>query len=127
LILLSAGTAKAQHGTAEAGYYPRGYHGDTWSGIVVSANEDTREITLEFKKGDKVQRFVGVPEKDYQVKAGQVRPLKMSDIPLGHTIKVWYIDDTKKVDGKKVTVNTIILIDAVANAKQGSTQFMGFN
>lgn len=123
---LCAVPALAQHGTADNGYYPAGYSGSTWTGVVVSVNNDTREITLEYKKGNKIQRFVGIPDKNYQVKAGDIRPLQMSDIPIGRVIKVWYMSDTKKVDGKKVEVNTIFEIDAVANASRGHLQFMGF-
>jgi hypothetical protein len=119
----------AQHGTAENGYFPLGYQGDTWSGVVTSANEQTGEITLAYTKGGKSQTFVGVPEKGYLVHEhnGQTRPLKMSEIPIGRTLKVWYTPETSKVDGKKVTVNTIILIDALANAKQSRTDFKAFN
>jgi hypothetical protein len=127
-LLTIAGSAFAQHGTAENGYYPPGYQGDTWTGVVLSANEQTGEITLSYTKGGKSQGFVGVPEEGYMVHEhnGPTRPLKMSDIPLGRTVKVWYTPTTKKVDGKKITVNIIILIDAVANAKPGRTDFKAF-
>jgi len=128
LLLAGAGAALAQHGTAESGYYPEGYHGDVWTGVVVSANEQTREITLSYSKGEKTETFVGIPEKDYVVHehGGSVRPLRMSDIPVGRTIKVWYIPTTKKVDGKKLTENTIIQIDIAANAHKRTTTFMAF-
>jgi hypothetical protein len=94
----------------------------------VSASEQTGEITLSYTKGGKSQTFVGVPEAGYLVHehGGATRPLKMSDIPLGKIIKVWYIEETKKVGGSKVKVNTIFLIDAVANAKAGQTYFRAF-
>jgi hypothetical protein len=50
----------------------------------------------------------------------------MSDIPVGKIITVWYIEETQKVGGGKVKVNTILLIDAVANAKTGRTYFKAF-
>jgi hypothetical protein len=128
LLLTLASSALAQHGTAENGYYPPGYNGDTWTGAILSANEQTSEITLSYTKGGKSQTFVGVPEEGYMVHEhnGQTRPLKMSDIPVGRTVKVWYTPATKKVDGKKVTVNIIFLIDAVANAKAGRSDFKAF-
>jgi hypothetical protein len=128
LLLTLASSALAQHGTAENGYYPPGYNGDTWTGAILSANEQTSEITLSYTKGGKSQTFVGVPEEGYMVHEhnGHTRPLKMSDIPVGRTVKVWYTPATKKVDGKKVTVNIIFLIDAVANAKAGRSDFKAF-
>jgi hypothetical protein len=124
-----ASAALGQHGTAENGYYPPGYQGDTWTGVVVSASEQTDEITLSYTKGGKSQTFIGAPEAGYLVHehTGATRPLKMSDIPVGKIIKVWYMEETKKVGGSKVKVNTIFLIDAVANAKAGRTDFKGFS
>jgi hypothetical protein len=50
----------------------------------------------------------------------------MSDISVGRTIKVWYITEAKKVGDSKVKVNTIFLIDAIANARAGQTYFKAF-
>ena len=129
LLLLGTGSVFAQRGTAENGYYPQGYSGAIWVGVVVSANEQTREITLSYTKGGKTETFVGVPEKDYMVheRNGPIRPLRMSNIPVGRILKVWYMEEEKKVDGKKVKVNTIILMDAVANAHKRQTFFMAFD
>jgi hypothetical protein len=128
-LFVFASAAFGQHGTAENGYYPPGYQGDTWTGVVVSASEQTGEITLSYTKDGKSQTFVGVPEAGYLVHehAGATRPLKISDIPVGKIIKVWYIEETKKVGGSKVKVNTIILIDAIANAKTSHLYFKGFS
>src|SRR5580693_5093046 len=57
LLLTLASSALAQHGTAENGYYPPGYNGDTWTGAILSANEQTSEITLSYTKGGKSQTF----------------------------------------------------------------------
>jgi hypothetical protein len=107
---------------------PLDNQGDTWTGEVVSANEQTREITLSCTKKGKSQTFVGVPEDGYLVHEhhGLTGPLKMSDIPVGRTVKVWYIPATKTVDGQKVKVNSIFLIDAVANAKPSRVDFKAF-
>ena len=124
-LFVFANSAFAQHATAPNGYYPPGYSGDTWTGQVVSVNEQTREITLSYAKNGKSETFVGVPEGGYLVHEhnGPTRPLKMSDVPIGRTIKVWYVPETKKVDGRKIKVNTIFLIDAVANANVSRTNF----
>ena len=127
-LFVFASAAFGQHGTAENGYYPSGYQGDTWTGVVVSASEQTGEITLSYTKGGKSQTFVGVPETGYLVHehSGATRPLKMSDIPVGKIITVWYLEETKKVGGGKVKVNTIFLIDAIANAKTSRVYFKAF-
>ena len=127
-LVVFASAAFGQHGTAENGYYPSEYQGDTWTGVVVSASEQTGEITLSYTKGGKSQTFVGVPEAGYLVHehSGATRPLKMSDIPVGKIIKVCYMEETKKVGGSKVKANTIFLIDSVANAKAGRTYFKAF-
>lgn len=125
---LLSGPIWAQHGNAENGYYPSGYHGDTWSGVVVAVNDQTREVTLEYKKGDRVERFVGTMDEHYMVHEhnGPTRPLKMTDIPMGRTVKVWYMNDTRKIDGKKVKISRVFLVDAVANAAVGRADFMSF-
>lgn len=94
-----ASSAFAQHGTADNGYYLPAYAGNTWTGVVVSANGQNREITLSYTKNGKSQTFIGVPEDGYLVheRNGPTRPLKMSDVPIGRTIKVWYMSETKKV------------------------------
>ena len=57
VFLCSISAAFAQKGTAEPGFYPFGYNGDTWTGEVTAADEDKRELTLTYKKGDKTQTF----------------------------------------------------------------------
>jgi len=131
-LLVFAGLSSAQHGTADNGYYPAGYHGDTWTGTVLSADQKTGEITLSCTKAGKTETFVGVPEAGYLVRErnGSVvatRPLRMTDIPIGKTIKVWYSPQTQKVDGSKVKVNSIFLIDIVGNVKPGQAYFKSFN
>jgi len=127
-FLICAFPASAQHGTASSGYYPAGYQGDTWTGIVASVNPNSLEITLQYANGKKTQTFVGVPEQGYLVHQhdGKDRPLSAVDVPVGRKIMVWYIPETKKIDGKKVKVNTIILIDIAANAMAGDKHFMAF-
>jgi hypothetical protein len=118
----------AQHGTARNGYYPEGYQGDTWTGVVTSVNPQSFAITLEYKKGKNTETFIGTPEKGYLVHEhnGQTRPLQPTDIRVGQRITVWYNPETKKINGRKVKMNTIILIDIAANARPGRSQFMTF-
>jgi len=128
-ILLIGGAVYAQHGTAPNGYYPAGYTGNTWTGVVSNVNEATGEFTLTYTKGNKTETFVGVPEEGYVVapKGGSERPLKLSDIHVGRTMTVFYNVLTNKVDGKKVTVNSVININSIPNNKKEMTHFTAFN
>jgi hypothetical protein len=131
-ILLIAIPANAQHGQASTGYYPQGYSGDTWTGVVTAVNESTGEFTLTYTKGNKTQTFTGVPQEGYTVapkhgsEVGPERPLKPSDIHIGKTFTVLYIPVTNKVDGNKVTVNVVFYIDAIPNNKRGWNKFQAF-
>lgn len=102
-----------QHGTAEAGYYPMGFVGDTWTGVVTAVNDDTREITLTYTKSNRTQTFVGVLVEGYKVKLrdGSVRELKVSQIPIGSRIKVYYMPRQRKSEGKKVRYYGIFRIE----------------
>jgi hypothetical protein len=128
-ILLMGGAVFAQKGIAPNGYYPAGYTGNTWTGVVSNVNEATGELTLTYTKGSKTETFVGVPEKEYVVapKDGPERPLKLSDIHVGRTLTVFYTVETNKVDGKKVTVNTVININSIPNNRKEMTHMMAFN
>jgi hypothetical protein len=128
-ILLTGGALFAQHGTAPNGYYPAGYSGNTWTGVVSNVNEATGEFTLAYTKGNKTETFVGVPEEGYEVapKDGPERPLKLSDIHVGRTMTVFYNALTNKVDGKKVTVNSVINISSIPNNRKEMTHFTAFN
>jgi opacity protein-like surface antigen len=103
-FLLLAACAQAQHGTAGNGYFPPGYSGDTWTGTVTSANDDTREITLTYVKGDKQETFTGVLKAGLKAtrRDGSQTEWKPSDIPIGSRIIVYYMAQSKKVEGKKV-------------------------
>jgi hypothetical protein len=128
-ILLVGGTVSAQHGTAPNGYYPAGYSGNTWTGTVSNVNEATGEFTLTFTKGSKTETFVGIPEEGYVVapKDGPERPLKITDIHVGRTLTVFYNVVTNKVDGKKVTVNSVINVNSIPNNRKEMTHFTAFN
>ena len=115
ILLLLPLFAYAQHGAAESGYWPMGFHGDTWTGVVSATNDATREITLTYTKRNKTQTFTGVLEDGYTVKAKDGRPhlLKVSEIPLGMKLKVYYMSRKHKVDGRKVKYYEIIRLVSV--------------
>lgn len=121
LVLLWSGLLLGQHGTAPSGYYPFGYHGDTWTGELTAQNDTTREITLQYtnKKKNKVETFTGVLADNLKTKHedGSVHMLKPSDIPVGTRLKVYYMPKTKKVDGKKTKLYEILRFDVLAPEK----------
>ena len=122
LFLLSAAGLAAQYGSAENGYYPSSFHGTVFTGTVTSANDETREVILSYTnpKNGKSQTFVGVLEEGYTVenKDGSHHVLKPSEIRSGAPIKVYFTVMTKKVAGKKTTVNTIFQIRWTPNGRQ---------
>ncbi len=70
-ILLLPECLVAQHGTADNGYYPSGYQGDTWTGIVSSLDTATKAVSLVHTHKGKSARFEGVLAKGYRVQANQ--------------------------------------------------------
>ncbi len=110
-LLLFSQAFFAQKGTAEPDYYPSGYSGDIWMGVVTAVDEATREFTLTYKKGDKEQTFVGILQKGYSVKNpdGTEYEIKMSDL-MGLKLRAYYQSKTKKVDAVKVKTNEVFQI-----------------
>jgi hypothetical protein len=104
-----------QHGTAPDGYYPIGYSMDTWTGEVVSTNDATREITLDYANGKKSEAFTGVLVDHFKVKMkdGSLKELNPSGIPNGARITVFYQAKTKKINGNKEKYYEIFQINTV--------------
>jgi hypothetical protein len=120
-IIACSVAAAAQKGTAPPGYYPPGYNGDIWTGEMASLNEETHEITLTHKSGDKVQTFVGrFSEKgvmnysDPPANAG----FNLKELPPGTQVVAYYINREKKVNGEKVKFNEIIGIKVLPAEKK---------
>lgn len=79
--------------------------GDAWTGEVVATNDATREITLRHSDKNKTETFSGVLEAGYKVKMkdGSLREPKVSEIPPGTRIRVFYktknkVNQIHKVD-----------------------------
>jgi hypothetical protein len=102
--------------------------GDTWTGVLTAADDDTRQITLTYAKGTKTESFIGVLEKGYLTKPrnGPELELKPSNLPKGTKFTVFYYTDSEKVQGKKVQVNTIFLIEGIPNFRKTLTRFKAF-
>lgn len=112
LTLLCTGIAVAQHGTAEPGYYPSGFNGDTWTGEVTAVTEDTREFTLTHTKGTDTKTFIGVLPKGYTVKMkdGRDYEIKMTEL-MGTRIRAYYITRKKKdANGVKTETHEVFKI-----------------
>lgn len=107
----------AQKGTAEPDYYPSGFSGSTWTGVVTAVSEDTREFTLTYKKGEKEQTFVGILAKPYTVKMkdGRDHEIKMEEL-MGLRIRAYFITKNEKDgSGTKVKVHRVFRIKFVTN------------
>jgi hypothetical protein len=113
-LLLMAGILHAQHGTAPNGYFPMGYAGDTWTGDVSAVNDANREITLVYNNSKKTETFVGVLQQGYKVKLekdGSLAELKVSTIPIGTRLRVYYVAKDRKVNGQKEKFYEIFRMD----------------
>lgn len=109
--------AHAQHGSAPAGYhYPQGYMGDTWTGVITALDADKREVTLTYTDKKGPHNFVAYIPKHYKVhfENGEEGDLKMTDLQLGQTIRVYYQPKTAKVDNQKIKRNEVIRIQTIS-------------
>lgn len=108
-VCFAAVACLAQHGSAGNGYFPLGYGGDTWKGNVTAVNADTREITLTAKTERGEETFTGVLRPGYTrtMNDGKKHEIQMKDIPIGSYLLVYYMDKSKKVDGKKIHYSEI--------------------
>lgn len=82
--------------------------GDTWTGVVESANETTREITI-VNPDKKTEKFTGVLVEGYMLPMidGTKQELKMSDVKPGLRVRAFYKSKTQEVAGQKTKVNLI--------------------
>lgn len=113
-FLMTASSAYTQHGTASGGYYPPGYAGDTWTGVVTTTDDTKRSVTLTYSSKKKTETFTGVLQVGcckVQMSDGSVQELKPSELSPGRRIMVYYIPRTTKTEGKKSTVNEVFRVD----------------
>ena len=106
------------------------YGGSTFTGTVTATNNATREVTLSFTnpKNGKTETFIGVLREGYTVKLsnGILHEIKPSEMRLGARFKVYYQPETKKVGGKKTTINTIFLIGGASDVREHLSLFKAF-
>jgi hypothetical protein len=92
--LLLPASLVAQHGTADNGYYPTLYQGDTWTGLVSSLDPTTKEISLLYTHKQKTVIFSGALAKGYRVLskgAKEKQQIVSLGITLGARLRVYYI------------------------------------
>ncbi len=87
--------------------------GDAWVGVVESANETTREITVRHPDKTNAETFVGVLEDGYKVKLkdGTSRELLLSELKPGLRVRVFYKSKTRDMAGRQTKVQLINRID----------------
>jgi hypothetical protein len=126
-ILLLPVSAVAQHGTADNGYFPNGYNGDTWSGVVSSVAPATKEVSLVYTHHGKTAVFQGELSKGSRVHANgdkEKQQIMSEGISVGARIRVYYIpnqtsDDLGSAAPFKVFNNNLLAARGMRNA--GST------
>jgi hypothetical protein len=86
--------------------------GDTWTGVIESTDEATREIAI-VSSNKKRETFVGVLKEGYQVKLkdGTLRELKVSELKRGMRVRFLYKSKTLDVAGRQTKVNLISRVD----------------
>jgi len=100
--LLLPGSLIAQHGTADNGYYPIVYQGDTWTGIVSSLDPTTKEISLLYTHKQKTVIFSGVLAKGYRLQSKgnkDTQQIVASGIAVGARLRVYYIPNQTSDEG----------------------------
>jgi len=118
-LALPNALAIPQHGTAENGYWPMGYNGDTFTGVVTATDDTSRSITLTYtnpKKG-KRETLTASFREGYAARwsDGTTRQIKPSDFKIGTRLKIYYLETTHKVNGQKVKTLWIWRFKTVAD------------
>lgn len=111
--------AISQHGSAENGYYPAGYNGDTFTGVVTATDDASRSITLTYthpKKG-KTETLTASFREGYAARwsDGTTHQIKPSDFKIGRRLKIYYMETTQKVNGQRVKTLSILKFETVAD------------
>lgn len=90
-----------------------GVLGNTCTGVVVSANEATREITISYPDEKTTGTFTGILEQGYKqkLKDGTLQELQLSELKPTVRVRVFYKDKTELAGGKKVKVSYIYRVD----------------
>ena len=80
-LALSAVATFGQKGKAQIDYYPMGYPGDTWTGVVTAFDNEHRTLTLSHGKDKKAVTFVAsIPDAPYEW-ARNIQNARVLDFP----------------------------------------------
>jgi len=126
-LLLFRMSAWAQHGKAPTGWYPQSLKGHTFTGVLQSVNESAQRFRLEYMAAVyKTEVFIGTLAKGDTTPFpnGTTRPLKVSDLPIGATLTVYYMGEAKSTGWRPV--HKVFLIEGYPNVNVGNTSFMTF-
>lgn len=109
-VLLTCTAAFAQFGEYRGSdMFPIAYQGSIFTGKLIKG--EGNEITMEYKKGDKVQTFVGTfPKEGCGIARadGLEKPAQASDLLPGTILIAHYIEEKVKVNGEKKKIYTIM-------------------
>lgn len=100
LVVVLAPVVQAQHGTAAAGYYPGGYAGDTWTGVITSVNERGRVITIAHVRDGEREIFKGILASSYTARKGSLEApnLDLAKIVTGTRARAYYFRDRSSAE-----------------------------
>lgn len=109
-LVLGCALAYAQQGEYRGGgAFPNGWHGAIFTGKLIKG--EGNEITLEYKKGDKTQTFVGIfPKEGCGIPRadGSDKPAQPADLTPGTVLRAYYLDENIKVNGQKQRVKSVM-------------------
>jgi len=108
LVFLCTRTGFAQYGAAPNGYYPSGYGGDIFTGIVSAVDEMTGQITISFHTKKKTETFVGHLQKSCDVPSKDGTAMTALDLPIGTGVSVFFVTSVRKEGDTVVKENSII-------------------
>jgi hypothetical protein len=91
--------------------------GDSFTGVIVAADKETREITLEYKGEGKAESFTGTldPTAKIKLRDGAFhRPYSGPfEVAPGERVRVFYKSRQQEVGGRKVKFNAISRLDFI--------------
>ena len=112
--------ALAQHGMIERpGLYNFPYHGDTWTGIITTADPQHRQLTLSYSNKTKTEDFTAAVLRGAKLEDENGQLLTNPDVKIGDKVMVYYIekgrtyftwDDSHRKQEVKATEDTIFRI-----------------
>ncbi len=111
LFLLLCNLGTAQRGTAENGFWPMDYHGDTFTGKVTSAADDDT-LTLTYERKNRKEEFVGKLEGGCVVPSKDGSLMHAKDIP-DSSVTAYYKVVSMKIGDQKKKENIIFAIKFV--------------